>query len=95
MTGVYYYDGSQLVKVDPFIYSTEDLPPPGHTVFASGALWAKLPAFTKVIQAILREDARLLSKGVWDIATRDDLGPRGLKVPSPELPQAKPEVSAT
>lgn len=92
-----YYRGpnSSFKKVDLSPYTTEDIPPPGHTIFACGALWGKLPAFTKVIQAILSEDTRLLSKNVWYIATRDDLGPRGLKVPSPELPYANPRISAT
>lgn len=95
MAGIYYRKDDSFAKIDLFLYSTEDLPPPGHTVHASAAFWGKISAFAKVVQAILNEDTRLLSEDVWHIATRDDLRPRGLKVPSPELSYTNPFISST
>ncbi|GJJ07864.1 hypothetical protein Clacol_002070 [Clathrus columnatus] len=82
-------------KVDLVPYATEDIPPPGYMVYASGAFWGTSTSFALFIQALLREDTRLLSKAVWDIATVDDIGPRGIRVPSPEMPYANPMISAT
>lgn len=95
MTWTYQRRGDQFHKVDLFLYGTEDIPPPGHTIYASGAFWGKVPAFATVIQAVLNEDTRLLSQNVWRMAIQDDLRPRGLKVPSPELPWADPNMSST
>lgn len=74
-------------------YSTENAPPPGHACYASACMYGSLPAYLKVLQAVLRRDTRLLRSETWIRAIVDDIGPRGLKVPIPEWKSPDPRFS--
>ena len=59
---------------------TDGDPPEGYAHFASGSLQGTVEAYTKVLQAALRHDPRVLTETTWRLAVRDDLTERGIKI---------------
>jgi methyl acetate hydrolase len=69
----------------PFpVWATEGPPPEGKAYFAPGCLFASQQAYAKILQAVLNQDPRILSAGVWQTAIKDDLKARGINIPKPE-----------
>ena len=66
-------------------YSEEGDLPPGHAYVASGPFWSSTQTYSKLLQAVLRRDTRLLSETTWELAMKDDLTGRGLAVPRPRV----------
>ncbi|GJJ07880.1 hypothetical protein Clacol_002086 [Clathrus columnatus] len=86
--------GEKTYMQSPFKpYSTEHAPPPGHGCYASACMYGNLPAYLRVLRAVLKKDIRLLQKETWNRAIVDDLGPRGLKLPVPEWITPDPRFS--
>jgi methyl acetate hydrolase len=66
------------------VYATEERPPDGKSYYAGGCVFASLQAYAKVLQAVLVQDSRILSLGIWKMAMKDDLKDRGVKMPRSE-----------
>jgi hypothetical protein len=62
------------------MYMIEGDPPEGYAHFASAPLFGTIEAYTKVLQAALRHDPRILAETTWKLAVRDALTERGIKL---------------
>lgn len=65
------------------LYSEEGDPAPGFTHNASIPVWTSTQAFSKILQAIVRHDPKLLSEATWRLAEQDALEDTGIKMPVP------------
>ena len=46
-------------------------------------MWSSVQTYSKLLQAVLKHDKRLLSEEIWCLAEQDALGAIGAKVPVP------------
>lgn len=67
------------------IYTAEDGPDEGMAYVAESALFGSLRAHSKILQAVLNRDPRIMSPATWELAFKDDYGPRGIKVTRPDM----------
>lgn len=73
-------------KEFPFeIYSAENGPEEGMAYIAEAGLNASLQAYTKILQAVVNKDPKIMSPATWELAFKDDFGSRGVKVTRPDL----------
>lgn len=74
----------------PFkLYGPETLDE-GMVYSAEAGLYGSAQAYAKVLQAVINKDPRIMSPATWELSFKDDLGPRGLKLPHPELKSMLP-----
>ncbi|EPQ56885.1 beta-lactamase/transpeptidase-like protein [Gloeophyllum trabeum ATCC 11539] len=76
------------------IYHTDGHPPAGKAHFAGGCLFGNARGYAKILQAVLRKDSKLLSRGTWDMAFADDFAKRGIKMPRPLYKTSSPFFSS-
>ncbi|GJJ08914.1 hypothetical protein Clacol_003134 [Clathrus columnatus] len=70
----------------PFdLYSAEDGPEEGMAYIAEAGLNASLQAYARILQAVVNKDPKIMSPATWELAMRDDFGPRGVKVTRPDI----------
>ncbi|KAF9514487.1 hypothetical protein BS47DRAFT_1361694 [Hydnum rufescens UP504] len=69
--------GSGFISAALDIYTVEGDPPEGYAHFATGSLLGTLEAYTKVLQAALRHDPRILAETTWKLAVKDALTEQG------------------
>ena len=75
-----------LYRVPIPVYTCEDdSAPPGYAHHASGTLFTSIRTYSKLLQAVMRRDTKLLSKRTWELALADQLKDRGIKVPRPRV----------
>ncbi|KAF9515757.1 hypothetical protein BS47DRAFT_1391399 [Hydnum rufescens UP504] len=72
--------GSGFISIPFDIYMSEGDPAEGYAYFASGPLFGTIEAYTKVLQAALRHDPRILAETTWQLAVRDALTEQGIKL---------------
>ncbi|GJJ08214.1 hypothetical protein Clacol_002422 [Clathrus columnatus] len=80
-------------KVPFDIYSAEDGPEEGMAYIAEAGLNASLQAYAQILQAVVNRDPKIMSATTWELAFKDDFGPRGVKVTRPDIKSMKREMT--
>lgn len=52
---------------------------------AEAGLNASIQAYVKILQAVATRDSKIMSPSAWELAFKDDFGPRGVKVTRPDI----------
>ncbi|GJJ08213.1 hypothetical protein Clacol_002421 [Clathrus columnatus] len=75
------------------IYSAEDGPGEGMAYIAGAGLNASLQAYAQILQAVVNRDPKIMSPTTWELALKDDFGPRGVKVTRPDFKSMRNEMT--
>lgn len=67
----------------------------GYAHLAGGPFLGSAQAYSKILQAVLRRDPRLLSPSTWDLAVSDGLKDSGIMLPRPRVSHRELTVYCT
>lgn len=65
----------------------------GKKVVRSGPFICSMQSFSKILQAVLNHDSRLLSKETWELAVKDQTTSKGIKMEIPLWKAAIPQLT--